>query len=219
MTRETPAAGGSYHDVHLPDHPARQGVWKAIAGYLSPLVPPGGAVIEIGAGYCHWINAVRASRRIAVDLWSDMPRYAGAGVDARVLDASTALHSLGTQEYDVALASNVLEHFDPDTAQRVAAGVRTLLKPGGRFIIIQPNFRYAFRRYFDDYTHRSVFTDVSLPNMLRAQGFSVERVMPRFLPYSMRSVMGSVPAWLVTAYLRSPFKPGAGQMLVVARRD
>ena len=86
-------------------------------------------------------------------------------------------------------------------------------------MVIQPNFRYAYRRYFDDFTHRSVFTDVSLPNMLRAQGFSVEDVRPKFLPYSMRGVQRRVPGWAVRAYLASPVKPAAGQMLVVARRD
>jgi len=86
-------------------------------------------------------------------------------------------------------------------------------------LVIQPNFRYAYRQYFDDYTHRSVFTHVSLPNLLRAHGFAIDAVEPRFLPYSMREVGVPIPAWLVRAYLGSPLKPRAGQMLVVARKD
>jgi cyclopropane fatty-acyl-phospholipid synthase-like methyltransferase len=208
-----------YHDVHLPEHPARRGVWQAIADHLSPYVPPGGHVLEIGAGYCHWINAVRAARRVAVDTWRDLPKHAAAGVEARVLDVTTSLGDFGAASFDVVLASNVLEHFDPDTAGRVAAQVRTLLRQGGRVLVIQPNFRLAYRRYFDDYTHRAIFTDVSLPAMLRSQGLRVEAVHPRFLPYSMQGVGRPVPSWLVHAYLRSPVKPGAGQMLVVARKD
>ena len=209
----------AYHDVHLPEHPARQGVWQAIAGHLSPLIPPSAAVVEIGAGRCHWINAVQAASRVAVDHWDELPRHAGSGVDTRILDIAAGLRTLGEGRFDVALASNVLEHFDPDTAAAVAADVRAILRPRGLFIVIQPNFRSAFRSYFDDYTHRSVFTDVSLPTMLRTQGFAIVRVQPKFLPYSMRSVRSSVPGWLVRAYLSSPVKPGAGQMLVVARRD
>lgn len=218
MSRETFERSG-YHDVHLPEHPARRDVWKAIAAWLQPWVPANASVLEIGAGYCHWINAVRASRRVAVDLWEELPRHAEPGVEARLLDATTSLRTLGESQFDVVLASNVLEHFDPDVAGSVAADVLAVLRPGGRFILIQPNFRYAYRRYFDDFTHRSVFTDVSLPNMLRARGFSIEDVKPRFLPYSMRNVRSTVPGWLVRAYLRSPIKPGAGQMLVLARRD
>ena len=117
------------------------------------------------------------------------------------------------------LASNVIEHFDPDTAAGLVGSVAAALKRGGRLLVIQPNFRYAYREYFDDYTHRSVFTDVSLPNLLRSRGFRIDRVEPRFLPYSMRGTRWPIVPWLVRAYLHSPIKPRAGQMLVIARKD
>jgi hypothetical protein len=34
----------------------------------------------------------------------------------------------------------------------------------------------------------------------------------------MQGMAIDVPAWVVAAYLRSPWKPRAGQMLVVARK-
>ena len=37
-------------------------------------------------------------------------------------------------------------------------------------------------------------------------------------PYSMRDTRLPISPWLIRAYLRSPLKPFAGQMLVVARR-
>ena len=121
--------------------------------------------------------------------------------------------------FDVVLASNLLEHFEPDTAATVVAGAGRVLRPGGRLILIQPNFRIAFRRYFDDYTHRAVFTDVSLAALLRATGFAIERVAPRFLPYSMQGRRLPLARWMVAAYLASLLKPGAGQMLVVGRKE
>ena len=84
---------------------------------------------------------------------------------------------------------------------------------------VQPNFRYAWRTYFDDYTHRAVFTDTSLPALLRAHGFTIEQVQPRFLPYSMRERRLPIHSWMVRAYLRCPIKPVAGQMFVAARRS
>ncbi|CAN5556510.1 hypothetical protein BH23ACI1_BH23ACI1_19280 [soil metagenome] len=206
-----------YHDVHLQEHPARRAVWQVLADHLSPWVPTGAHVVEIGAGHCQWINAVRAQRRVAVDSWPGMAEFAAPGVETCVMDASRDLRTL-TGPFDVALASNCLEHFEPDTVAAVIADVHAILRPGGRFLIVQPNFRYAFRHYFDDYTHRAIFTDVSLPNLLRSRGFRIDVVRPRFLPYSMRDVKGSVPAWLVRAYLASPWKPRAGQMLIVATR-
>jgi len=209
----------TYHDVHLTDDPNRRIVWRVLNDYLAPWIPPGGRVLELGAGYCHWINGVRAASRVAVDLWPELPRHTAPGVEARVLDAAAQLRSLGALEFTTVLASNVLEHFDPDTAAGVIEDVRGLLAPGGRFIIIQPNFRYAYRRYFDDYTHRSVFTDVSLSALLRSKGFRIERCLPRFMPYSMQGTRRTVRPWWIKAYLRSPIKPRSGQMLIVAGKD
>lgn len=213
-----PSASG-YHAVHLPEDPARALVWRVITDYLRPWIAPGSHVVEIGAGYCQWINAVTAARRVAIDSWPEFVGHAAAGVDARVLDASTALTSLGIAQFDVALASNVLEHFDPDTSSKIVGDVAMLLKPGGRLIVVQPNFRYAYRHYFDDYTHRAVFTHVSLSNLLRSHNFTIERCEPKFLPYSMRETKLPVREWLIRAYLRSPVRPFAGQMLVVARTN
>ena len=45
----------------------------------------------------------------------------------------------------------------------------------------------------------------------------MEAVHARFLPFSLKS-RGAGLTFLVPWYLRSPVKPFAGQMLVVARR-
>jgi SAM-dependent methyltransferase len=209
---------GGYHAVHLTPDGSRGSVWRTIALHLSPLVPAEAHVLEIGAGYCDWINNVRAARRVAVDIWPAFQTHAAAGVEPYVLDAGRDLPSLGTAAFDVVLASNVLEHFAPDAAAAVIADVASALRPGGRVILVQPNFRIAWRRYFDDYTHRAIFTDVSLPALLAAHGFEIERVEPRFLPYSMRGSRLPAWPWLVRAYLQSPVKPLAGQMLVVGRK-
>lgn len=209
----------SYHAAHLVADPRRAGIWQVLAVHLAPYIGPTAHVLELGAGYCDWINNVSAARRVAVDVWPELPAHAAPGVEPMVLDISGGLRSLGDASFDAVLASNLLEHFAPDAAADVVREVARLLRPGGRFIVIQPNFRYAWRRYFDDYTHRSIFTDVSLPALLRAHGFRVVDVKPKFIPYSMQGVSIPIPRWLVKAYLMSPVKPAAGQMLVVGRKE
>jgi SAM-dependent methyltransferase len=209
----------AYHEAHFTDDAPRATVWKAVAAHLSSYVPPDAHVLELGAGYCHWINQVQAGRRVAVDIWPGVARHTAAGVDPVVLDIGEGLRSLGAGAFDVVLASNLLEHFAPDAAAAVVEDIGFVLRPAGRLIAIQPNFRYAWRQYFDDYTHRAVFTDVSLPALLRAKGFTIDEVQPRFLPYSMRDTRLPITTWLVRAYLASPVKPAAGQMLVVATKE
>jgi len=207
----------SYHMVHLSPDTVRLTLWRVLAEYLSTYISPQAQVLELGAGYCCWINHVHAVHRVAVDIWDDMPRYADPEVQTIQHDLSKGLPTFG-HPFDVILASNLLEHFAPDVASHLVADVFAHLQTKGRFIIIQPNFRYAYRSYFDDYTHRSIFTDASLPNLMRAHGFHIERVEPKFMPYSLRESRLPIRPWLIRAYLHSPFKPFAGQMLVIGQR-
>ena len=105
-----------------------------------------------------------------MDAWPEVARYAAAGVEPVVLDLSTGLVQFANGSFDLVLASNVIEHFEPDAAAGIVGEVVRLLRRGGRLVVMQPNFRYAYRHYFDDYTHRSTFTHVSLANLLRSKG-------------------------------------------------
>lgn len=208
----------TYHDVHLSEDPDRKIVWIEIAHYLSGFIPEGASVLELGAGYCDWINHVRAPERVATDQWEGIERYASPGVKSVVGDVRDSLRSFGPKRFDVILASNFFEHFTHDELEPLLDCVRERLREDGRLIAIQPNFRYAYRRYFDDYTHRAVFTDLSFQAFLRAKGFCILHAEPRFLPLTMKSRLPKW-GWLVRAYLRLLVRPLAGQMLVVAQRD
>jgi cyclopropane fatty-acyl-phospholipid synthase-like methyltransferase len=190
-----------------------------VADYLAAYVPVDGTVLEIGAGYADWINQTRAARKYAVDLWPGLPQHVSYDVQSIVHDLSTGLPAFDTVSFDVVMASNVLEHFEADIVARLVTEVYTCLRPNGRFIVIQPNFRYAYRHYFDDYTHRSIFTDVSLPNLMRSHGFRIEKLQARFMPYSMRGSSLPIRTWMVRAYLHLPVKPFAGQMLVIGKKS
>jgi SAM-dependent methyltransferase len=134
-----------------------------------------------------------------------------------VVGDCTDLSEFDDGRFDVVFASNLVEHLDRDAATRLVDESRRVLAPGGRLILLQPNFRLAPGRYFDDYTHVSIWTDQSLGDFLRARGWTLEAVHARFLPLTLRS-RGAGLTFLVPWYLRSPVKPLAGQMLVVARR-
>jgi SAM-dependent methyltransferase len=208
-----------YHAAHFTENPARETVWKVLAGHLAPYVREDGDVLELGAAYCHWINHVRARRRVAMDIWADLPGHAGPGVEPVVGDLRETLPAVAAGSFDTVLASNLLEHFEPDQAASLVREIHRVLRPSGRVILIQPNFASAMRHYFDDYTHRAVFSHVSLPALLRASGFAIDEVRARFLPYSMRETRLPIMPWMIRAYLWSPIKPSAGQMLVVAAKE
>ena len=192
-------------------------VWKCICEWLQPEIASDAAVVEFGAGYCDFINNIKAGRKLAVDMSTAVHESAAPDVEAHVGSCIDCAF-LPDAAMDVVFASNLLEHLTvPDGTAALHEAWR-ILKRGGKLIIIQPNFRYCYRDYFDDYTHVAVYTDASLPDLIKASGFAISRLEPRFMPFSMKGRMPVAP-WLIRLYLRSPIRPLAGQMLIVAKKD
>lgn len=203
-----------YHEVRLTQDARRSQVWRHVVSYLARRWPElRGKVAELGAGYCDFINQLPASERYAIDLWPELGEKVAPGVTALVQDATAELPS----GLDAVFASNLLEHLSLDEARRCLGAVFRGLRPGGVFLCMQPNFRLAWRRYFDDFTHKTIFTEVSLADFGASCGFEPCHVAARFLPLTMKS-SGARLAFLVPAYLRSPLKPLAGQMLIAFRK-
>jgi len=159
---------------------------------------------------------VAARRRIAVDSWDGFVDYLQPPIERHV-GSVTELAFLEPDSVNFAFASNLFEHISQSDFASVLAQLKRALAAGGTLNILQPNYYYCYREYFDDYTHRTIFTHVSLPDCLSAHGFAVERVEARFLPLTFKSRLPAWP-WLVDLYLRLPWRPLAKQMLVVARR-
>ena len=191
-------------------------VWHHICQYLQTWIPVDADVLELGAGWCDFSNAVTARSVTAMDIDAVVMQAAKPGVTPVVGDC-TDLSRFPDGSFDRVVASNLLEHLERPMAEKMLAEAARVLRPGGRLVLIQPNFRLNPHEYFDDYTHVAIYTDRSLRDFLGASGWDVQHVAARFLPLSMKS-KGSGLTFLVPWYLRSPVKPFAGQMLVVAGR-
>jgi SAM-dependent methyltransferase len=207
----------TYFDTRLRQDERRASLWRHLTRHLAQFVPPEAAVLELGAGYCYFINEVPAARRTAVDVAPEMLRWKGPEVEGFVGDAVKFLKDAAPAQFDFILASNFLEHFTWPELDEMKPLLFRALRPGGRLAAIQPNFRLAPGRYFDDYTHRTIFTDVSLGDWLRSAGFDIVRLEPRFLPLTVNSRLGGL-SFLVPLYLSLPFRPLAGQMFALAER-
>ena len=206
-----------YHATRFTPDPRRRVLWQTlVAGEFQKHIPADGVVLELGAGYGDFINAVRARRRLAVDQWPGMLPHLADGVEGLVTRISQ-LDGVADDSVDYVFSSNCFEHVSQAELVECLAQLRRKMKPGALLTIVQPNFKYCAREYFDDYTHVSIYTEKSLSDLLAANGFKIVRCVPRFMPFSIK---GSLPVhpWLIRLYLLSPFRPLAKQMLISATR-
>jgi ubiquinone/menaquinone biosynthesis C-methylase UbiE len=207
----------AYHIIRFPPDPRRRVLWQTLlACEFQKQIPPDGVVLELGAGYGHFINQVKSRRRLAVDVWAGMLQHLDSGVEGLVTDIAR-LEDVADGSLDYVFSSNCFEHVSQQKLVDCLAQLRRKMKPGAMLTIVQPNFKYCAREYFDDYTHVSIYTAQGLGDLLAANGFRVVRCVPRFLPLTIKSRLPVHP-WLIRLYLMSPFKPLAKQMLLSAIR-
>lgn len=210
-----------YYESRFKFNPERRRVWGEIARFHQRFVPNDAVVVDLGAGYCDFINLIKAGKKYAVDTSPETPNYKDQDVEF-LQKPAWDLSDIVDNSVNVIHASNLLEHFDDMELEKVMREVKRVLKVGGKLILMQPNYKLAYKNYFDDYTHKKVWSDVSLPDFLVAHDFKVIIHMPRFLPFSMKSDSSLLPRFLipfiVRAYLHSPLKPFAGQMMFVAEK-
>lgn len=207
----------TYHNTRFQSDPRRRVLWQAlVAGEFQKQIPRDGTVLELGAGYGEFINSIKARRRLAVDQWPGMLQHLEAGVEGLVTRVNQ-LDGVAENSVDYVFASNCFEHVTQADLVECLAQLRRKMKPGAMLTVVQPNFKYCAREYFDDYTHVSIYTEKGLCDLLAANGFKIVRCVPRFMPFSIK---GSLPVhpWLIRLYLMSPFKPFAKQMLISATR-
>jgi len=205
-----------YFETRLAADPRRDVLWRTLwQAFFSRRIAAGDTVLDLGAGWGSFINQVQAGRRIAVDTWPGLAQHVAAGVDA-VVGSASELAFLDDRSVDFAFASNLLEHLTREECAKLVGGLKSKLSDKGTLNLVQPNYRYCASRYFDDFTHITVFSHVSLCDFLESQGYEVVECIPRFLPLTVKS---RLPTWpiLIKAYLASPIRPLAGQMFVAAR--
>jgi SAM-dependent methyltransferase len=201
---------------------ARRRLWKVLCdGFFTPrYLRPTDTVVDLGAGYCDFINQIRVAQRFAVDLNPDVERFAAPGVTVIRSPLEQLADWFEPESVDLALASNVFEHLrGPDVLLGILQSVRTVLRPGGSLVIMQPNVRVVQGAFWDFFDHLLPLSERGMVEALTVAGFEIRECRARFLPYTTKSAFPSSPA-LLRVYLALPFvhRIFGGQMLVVGRK-
>ena len=199
----------------------RNNVWKILCDeYFSLLVFPEAHVLDLGCGWGEFINNVKAGRKYAMDLNPDAGPRLQEGTRFLNQDCSKEW-GIQSESLDVVFTSNFIEHLpDKGHVESAIAEAYRCLKDDGLIICLGPNIKHVLGVYWDFWDHAIPITDISLSELLKLKGFSIQSSVPRFLPYSMST--GSTPPLLfLKLYLRfSSLWPLFGkQFLVVGRKN
>ncbi len=207
-----------YHESRFAYDKNRSVLWQTLCdAYFNKLIPESASVLELGAGYCDFINNISADKKFAIDLWPGIEKYAQEPVQTKVGDIADIDSFVEPASLDFIFASNIFEHISQDHLSQCLKIIHEKLKAGGTLNILQPNYKYAYREYFDDYTHVAIYSDVSMSDFLEANQFEVFETHPRFLPLSIKSRLPVSP-FLIKTYLKLPFSPLGKQMFIRAKK-
>lgn len=198
----------------------RNRVWKVLTrDFFARWVAADASVLDLGCGYGEFINNIAAGRKLAMDLNPDAPRHLAKDVEFIHQDCSTPWPT-PENSLDVVFTSNFFEHL-PDKAalSRTLRHALRCLKPGGRLIALGPNIKFLHGQYWDFYDHHVYLTEASLGEAMEVEGYTIEQLRARFLPFTMVEAP-EYPMAFVRAYIALPFlwRVLGKQFLVVARK-
>ena len=181
----------------------RREMWGLLCReFFQKWVDPSATVLDVAAGTCDFVNSIDARERIAIDLNPALVDFAGPGVRT-IIGKADDMTDVPDDSVDVVFVSNFFEHIDRDTILRVMSEVRRVLRPGGKFLILQPNVRFCAKDYWMFFDHVTPVDDRALVEAFNLTGFKLVHLVERFLPFTAKSRLPQ-NLTLVRAYLKFP---------------
>src|ERR1035437_762536 len=175
-----------YHRRFVRTAAYRNKVWQILTrDFFSQWVPADATVLDLGCGYGEFINNIKAGRKFAMDLNPDASSHLAKDVEFLHQDCS-APWPMPDHSLDVVFTSNFFEHLpDKECLNRTLRQAMRVLKPGGRLIAIGPNIKFLHGEYWDFYDHYVYLTETSLGEAMEVEGYQIDIITPRFLPFTM----------------------------------
>ena len=198
----------------------RNEVWRVLTSqFFSRWIKPEESVLDLGCGYCEFINNIQAAEKFGMDLNPMAQERLSPGITLIQQDCAEPW-PLSDNSLDAVFTSNFFEHL-PTKASLLATLVesRRCLKPGGCLIALGPNFKFLSAAYWDFFDHHLPLTDKAISEAFSMVGYKIEKVIPKFLPYSMSQGFRP-PLWTLRLFLRMPilWSLVGRQFLVIARK-
>lgn len=128
----------------------------------------GDRLLDIGCGAGDMVRAFGS-----LGLWaSGLDREKSkmhSDIPVKYADIENEPFPFGDKVFDVVFSKSLIEHlFDPANFMKECFRI---LKPGGRIILMTPDWNSQAKIFFDDYTHRQPYTVTAIGDILKIFGF------------------------------------------------
>lgn len=179
----------------------RNRIWKTLCqAFFQKYINPKNSVLDLGAGYCEFINNINAATKIAIDLNPETKKFASKSIKVYICSATNLPKSL-SGKIDIVFVSNFFEHLPTKEDVILAlAETKRVLKPKGKIIILHPNIKFLGGQYWDFLDHQLPLSEKSLVEALNLSGFEISEVIPKFLPYTTKTRIPTAD-WIIKLYL------------------
>lgn len=181
----------------------RNGVWRVLCAYFARFISPGSSVLDVACGYGEFLNNLKEIRPdcklLGADINPDSQKCLRKGIT--FIHSSVESVVLPDSSLDLVFASNFFEHLENSKVfLSVLKNITRMLKPNGCLMVLQPDLKLCGATYWDFLDHKF---PVTVPRMIEATclvGMCPEKIVRRFLPYTMSSRQPAHP-FLVKLYI------------------
>jgi SAM-dependent methyltransferase len=162
---------------------------------------PSGCIMDLGGGFGHH---GMIAQKLGYDVISVDREEAVSGVKSVLCDFAAEDIPLPSNSVDIVFCKSVIEHFYVRELPQIMSEVKRVLRPGGAFIALTPDWESSQRQFFQVFTHVTPYTASSMGQFLRMYGFENVRAETLMqLPSTWHSPLFKVLA-NATRYLPLP---------------
>lgn len=196
----------------------RNGVWRIlIEEIFQGYIDKKSSVLDVGAGFCEFINNVQCKNKYAIDLSNIIKKHCDNNVKTIIKPFLYIPHRY-YGKFDILFMSNFLEHLlNKNEVIKALSVSHKLLKKDGKLIIVQPNIDLMHTKYWDRIDHHIALNTESIKEALEISNFKIYKYYIRFLPSTFQQKL-PILGFFIRIYLKLPqcLRIFAGQSMFVA---
>lgn len=190
----------STHNAHLYGNTSLQLIeksfspWKYYYGKILP-ADKKAKILEIGCGdgaFVYFLQQQGYSNVLGIDVSAEQIAVGTSLGITHLKEEDAAVALTRTNEYDVIIARDVIEHFTHQEAFALLILANKALASGGKFVMQVPNGEGIFHTsiYYGDFTHELAFTESSARQLFLNTGFKACYCYPVGpVPHSLKGIV------------------------------